>query len=254
MSALSVQAAQSEQLSQERPLVVDLDGTLVRSDMLIETAFSCLGRDPLLLLPILRALLSGKASLKHFVAENAQFAPELLPFDDAVLSKIREAKTLGRKVYLASASDERVVSAIADHLGLFDGILASNATTNLAGSTKAKRLVENFGLAGFDYIGNSRADLPVWDVAEKRIAVRCPPSVIRRLQLSKQGVEVLPSANTPSLNAWLRLLRVHQYSKNALLFVPLITAQAFTSQQYSPNYWRSSRFRFARLLSTYSMT
>ena len=228
MSTLSVDAAQLEQSSRERPLVVDLDGTLVRSDMLIETAFSCLGRDPFLLLTTCRALFSGKASLKHFLAANAEFAPELLPFDDAVLNKIREAKAQGREVYLASASDERVVSAIADYLGLFDGIFSSNAKINLAGNTKAQRLVETFGRAGFDYVGNSHADLPVWQMAEKRLAIRCSPSLLQRLQSSEQEIEVLPSPGGSRLKAWLKLLRVHQYSKNALLFVPLITAQAFS--------------------------
>lgn len=228
MSDFSLSAAQTKQQSRELPLVVDLDGTLLRSDMLIETAFVSLGQNPLSLLAMARALLSGKANLKHFLAMNVDFAPELLPFDDAVLGKIHEAKAQGRKIYLASASSERVVSSIADHLDLFDGIFASDETTNLSGHAKAKRLVEAFGEAGFDYIGNGRADLPIWEKANKKIAIRCSPSVVRRLQSSKQDTEILPSSVKPGLSAWLKLLRVHQYSKNALLFVPLVTAQAFS--------------------------
>jgi 4-hydroxybenzoate polyprenyltransferase/phosphoserine phosphatase len=229
MSTFAIDAAQSEQQSQERPLVVDLDGTLLRSDMLLETAFASFGQNPLSLLAMARALLSGKAGLKHLLAANVDFAPELLPFDDAVLAKIHEAKSRGRKVYLASASSERAVSAVAAHLGLFDGIFASDKTTNLAGNAKAQRLVVTFGEAGFDYIGNGRADLPVWKKANKRIAIRCSPSVVRRLQSPEQGAEILHSPVKPSIGAWLKLLRVHQYSKNALLFVPLVTAQAFST-------------------------
>lgn len=227
MSAFTVHAAQSAQQSRERPLVVDLDGTLLRSDMLLETAFARLGQDPFSFLAIGRALLLGKASLKHFLATNVDFTPELLPYDDAVLAKIREAKAQGREVYLASASNERLVSAVANHLGLFNGIFASNEATNLAGATKAQRLVQAFGEFGFDYIGNDRADLPVWEKADKRIAIRASPSVVRRLRSSERETELLRSAVKPSLSAWVKLLRVHQYSKNVLLFVPLVTAHAF---------------------------
>ncbi len=226
MSGFTEHAAASGQQSLERPLVVDLDGTLVRSDLLLETAFAHIGRDPFSLPAICRALLSGKAGLTHFIATNADFAPELLPFEEAVLSKIREAKGQGRKVYLASASNERLVSIVADHLGLFDGTFASDETINLAGTAKAQRLVHAFGEAGFDYIGNDRADLPVWEKAAKRIAIRCSPSIIPRLQSAGQDTELLYSSVTSTFGAWLKLVRVHQYSKNALLFVPLITAQA----------------------------
>jgi len=228
MSVLSVRAVQTEQQSRERPLVVDLDGTLLRSDMLLETAFACFGQNPFSLLTMFRELLSGKAALKYFLAENAEVAPELLPFDSVVIDRIRDAKEQGRKIYLASASSERVVSAVAQHLGLFDGIFASDKTTNLSGIAKARRLVEAFGDAGFDYIGNGQADLPVWEKACRRIAIRCSSSVVRRLRHSDPDTEVLHSPVKPSLRAWLKLLRVHQYSKNALLFVPLVTAQAFS--------------------------
>jgi 4-hydroxybenzoate polyprenyltransferase len=194
--------------------------------MLLETIFERLGRSPFSLLGICRALLLGKAAVKHFVAADAHFKPELLPFDDAVIAKIREAKAQGRKVYLASASNERVVSAIAEYLGYFDGIFASDQTTNLAGDVKAKQLVQAFGGSGFDYIGNGRADLPVWEKATKRIAVRCSSSVTKYLRSSEMDAELLPSAK-PGFGAWLKLLRLHQYSKNALLFVPLVTAHAF---------------------------
>jgi 4-hydroxybenzoate polyprenyltransferase/phosphoserine phosphatase len=208
------------------PLVVDLDGTLIRTDLLIETAFARLGQDPLAFWAMVRVLPSGKAALKHLLAANADLKPELLPYDHAVLEKIHEAKSAGRKVHLASASHERLVSAIAQHLGLFDGVFASDAASNLSGQTKADRLVRAFGEGGFDYIGNDRADIPVWKKAAARIAIRAPRRVVVQLRGLDGGLEELPSAN-PGLRTWARLLRVYQYSKNGLIFVPIVTAQAF---------------------------
>jgi 4-hydroxybenzoate polyprenyltransferase/phosphoserine phosphatase len=225
MPEFTMEATQSE--ATQRPLVVDLDGTLLRSDLLFETVFNVLGRNPLSFAAIARAAFSGKAGLKQFLAANSDIKPELLPYDDVVLSRIRDAKAAGRKVYLASASNRRLVSAVADHLGIFDGTFFSDGKTNLAGPAKAQVLVDSFGERGFDYIGNGRADLPVWEKAAKRIAIGCPGSVARRLLKSGEDTELLSSSTTTNLNAWLRLLRIHQYSKNILLFVPLVTSQAF---------------------------
>lgn len=211
---------------EERPLVVDLNGTLVRSDLLIETAFSELGQRPQSLFDLLNALLRGKAALKHRLSEPADFDPASLPYDNEVLEQIRTAHAEGRPVYLASASNRRLVGAVADHLGLFTGWFASDETTNLAGEAKAQQLVKNFGERGFDYIGNDAADLPVWAHAAKAIAIRAPAGVARRLARTGAEVEHLSYAR-PTLRTWAKLVRVHQYAKNALIFLPLLAAHLF---------------------------
>ncbi|MFC4171988.1 UbiA family prenyltransferase [Microvirga sp. GCM10011540] len=211
-----------------RPLVVDLDGTLIASDLLIETAFSELGRRPQSLLDMCTALSKGKAALKHRLAEPCEFDPSTLPYDPEVLAIIRQAKEDGRPVYLASASHRRLVEAVADHIGLFTGWFASNETTNLAGVMKAQKLVEIFGERGFDYIGNDAADLPVWEKAAKAIAIRAPAGVMRRLAKGTTEVECLPCSR-PTWRTWAKMLRVHQYAKNALVFAPLLTAHLFTA-------------------------
>ena len=210
-----------------RPLVVDLDGTLVASDLLIETAFSELGRRPRSVIDMVAALSRGKAALKHRLAAPADFDPSLLPYDPEVLAVIRQASVEGRPVYLASASNRRLVEKVADHLGLFAGWFASDETTNLAGIAKAKQLVDAFGERGFDYIGNDAADLPVWDKAARAIAIRTPARVKRRLAKSARDVDHLP-CERPTWRTWAKLLRVHQYAKNALILVPLLTAHLFT--------------------------
>ncbi|WP_410217224.1 UbiA family prenyltransferase [Paracoccus sp. (in: a-proteobacteria)] len=209
-----------------KPLAVDLDGTLIRSDLLIETAFSELGRRPHSLIDMFHALTQGKAALKHRLSKPADFDPSTLPYDERVLDYIRAARAEGRDVYLASASHERLVKAIADHLGLFSGYFASDAETNCGGRVKAQKLTSAFGEGGFDYIGNDSADLPVWEKAGKAIAIRTSDVVTRKLKSTHGDVDVL-QWEKPSLRTWAKLARVHQYPKNALLFLPLVTAHIF---------------------------
>ncbi len=215
-----------------RPLVVDLDGTLIASDLLIETAFSELGRRPQSLFDMLAALSHGKAALKHRLSEPADFDPSTLPYDPEVLALIRQAKAEGRPVYLASASHQRLVERIADHLGEFNGWFASNETTNLAGLRKAQQLVEAFGERGFDYVGNDAADLPVWEKAAKSIAIRTPAGVRKRLAQQCPEAEHLTHAR-PTWRTWAKMMRVHQYAKNALIFLPILAAHLFTVEAFT---------------------
>lgn len=209
-----------------RPLVVDLDGTLIRSDLLIETAFAELGRRPHSAVGMLLAMRQGKSALKDHLSSPEEFDPALLPYDEVVLQYVREARDAGRPVYLASASHERLVSAVADHLGLFEGWFATTKTTNCSGRVKAEILVEAFGDKQFDYIGNDKADLEVWPHAAKALAIRANGRVGKSLARQSDDFEHLHH-DQASWKDWARLMRVHQYAKNALVFVPLITSQVF---------------------------
>lgn len=208
------------------PLVVDLDGTLLRSDLLVESAFAHVGAKPLRAFSLPAALARGKAALKAQIAELTRIDPATLPYDGRVLDLIREARAAGRTVYLASASNELYVESVADHLTLFDGWFASSARENLASELKARRLVEAFGEKGFDYIGNDRADLAVWSAARNCIAVH-PSSGVRRelLKLNSEAFVIEPDGGR--LRAWIKLLRIHQWAKNLLVLVPLLTAHRF---------------------------
>ena len=211
-----------------RPLVVDLDGTLLRSDLLIETAFSELSRNPVSLFEMLSAAMRGKASLKHFLAMRSDIDPSVLPYDPVVLARIYQASAEGRPVYLVSGSNRYLVEAIVRHLGIFTGWRASDESCNLSGEVKAKWLVAQFGERGFDYIGNDAADLSVWARAHKAITVRASAHVARRLARSHTNIEHLANER-PNWQTWARLFRVHQYAKNALVFVPMLTAHQFAS-------------------------
>lgn len=205
------------------PLVVDLDETLVRSDLLVETGIAYLARGPRAWWATGRALLSGKAALKATIARTVQIDPALLPYNPKVLQLIDEARHIGRPVYIASASDESYVAAVATHLGL-DGWFASSATENLLGATKRQRLVETFGVGGFDYVGDSRSDLDVWPAARRAIAVDPSASTQRKLEASHADVSVIRTQDG-GWRAWATLLRPHHWALNGLVFLPMLLAQ-----------------------------
>ncbi|GJD33035.1 Protoheme IX farnesyltransferase [Methylobacterium adhaesivum] len=211
------------------PLVVDLDGTLIRSDLLIESFFAEIGGSPLAALALARAVPRGKAAIKHHLGTAALDVAKL-PYDAAVLDVIAAARAEGRPVYLASASNAVLVEKVARHLGLFDGWFASDASVNLSGTAKADRLVATFGAGGFDYIGNHADDLPVWAKANRAVAVRLASAARRALVALAPEAVFLPETGqdlAARVRAWAKLLRVHQYAKNALVFVPLLMAHRF---------------------------
>jgi 4-hydroxybenzoate polyprenyltransferase/phosphoserine phosphatase len=208
------------------PLVIDLDGTLIRTDLLVESFFAHLGANPLRAFALVSSILGGRARLKAEIAKDTPIEVERLPYDQRVLSLVREARANGRPVYLASASNQRYVRGVAEHLGLFNGWFASTDSHNLSSSAKAKRLVEAFGEKGFDYVGNDRADLPAWSAANRRLAVAPSPSVKAALKAIDPDALVL-EPESGGLRAWIKLLRVHQWAKNCLVFVPVVTSHRF---------------------------
>jgi 4-hydroxybenzoate polyprenyltransferase len=208
------------------PLVVDLDGTLIRSDLFVESTFAYLAGNPRRIGGLLLSLLKGKAALKAKIARGTAIDAAHLPYDERVLGLVRAAREEGRPVYLASASNQRYVLAVFEHLRLFDGWFASDERENLSAGAKARRLVEAFGARAFDYVGNERADLAVWMVARRRIAID-PTAAVRRNLLKLDPEALLLNAPDRRFYAWLKLLRVHQWSKNALVLVPLLTSQHF---------------------------
>ncbi|MDH7944028.1 UbiA family prenyltransferase [Pseudohongiella sp. SYSU M77423] len=206
-----------------RPLVVDLDGTLIHTDMLHESALKVFRESPwsALLLPVW--LLQGKAVLKQRLAQRTAFNAGVLPYNQTLIDWLREQKQLGREIVLCTASDQRFAEAIAEQLGLFDSVLASDGQTNLSGRQKAQALVDRYGEQGFDYAGNSTKDLPVWASAHQAVVVNASTAVTERAQQCARVETVFPPAPT-GIMAWLKVVRAHQWLKNLLLFFPAIAA------------------------------
>ena len=173
----------------------------------------------------------GKAALKAAIAAETPLDASLLPYDEDVLSIIERARRNGRRIYIASASNERYVAAVAAHIGA-DGWFASDHAANLASEAKARRLVEAFGEGGFDYIGNAMADLRVWSSSRLGVAVRPSNSVRRHLPSLGTEVQIIERPQG-QLDAWIKLVRVHQWAKNALVFVPMLTAHRLDAASFA---------------------
>ncbi len=193
----------------EIPLCVDLDGTLLRTDMLHEGMARLLAR-PWLLLVAAFQLLRGRAALKHWLAAHVPLDPALLPYRQDVLTWLRQQKQRGRRLVLATGADQSLAHAVAAHLGIFDEVLASDGYVNLTGRAKADRLVTEFGQGHFDYVGDSETDRPVWAAARRAIRVE-------------------PAAGASKLKAVVKALRVRQWVKNILVFIPLVTSHNWFS-------------------------
>ncbi|MCC8944218.1 UbiA family prenyltransferase [Bradyrhizobium sp. Arg62] len=213
-------------LPRDKPLVVSLDGSLLLTDVLYESFFDILPLGFHANFAALRALANGKAAVKHHLAQAAELDYATLPYNTCVMDLIQEAKARGRKVFLATGANAKHAKAIADHFGIFDGWFASDEMTNLSRSLKAERLTATFGRNGFDYVGNGPSDFPVWEVADIAYGVSLPNSIKSRLVALKGNYVAVDDGNAARWG-WFKALRVHQYVKNLLVFVPLLTSHEF---------------------------
>lgn len=203
------------------PLCVDLDGTLVKSDTLYDSLCILLRQRPLALLQVPFLWWSrGKAAVKAMLASLSPLDAAHLPYNQAVLRFLHEQHDLGRPIYLATGADASLAHRVADHLGLFAGVIASDGATNFVGGRKLRGLSERFPV--FDYIGNATPDLPA--LAAAREAYIANPT--RGLKIGLQGRKIRVADRfqdrRPTFAALIRAIRVHQWAKNILLFFPLL--------------------------------
>ena len=208
------------------PLCVDLDGTLVRSDTLIECLFA-LGRRWQVVKGLVRLLTTGKAAFKQCIMQNAALDPALLPYNVELVEYLCTQKAAGRRLVLATASDLGIARAIADHLQLFDEVIASDGVDNLKGEAKASALVRRFGVKGFTYAGDSRSELVVWSAARSGIIVNATARVAAAARKAVPIEAEIADRSVPA-RAALRAMRPYQWVKNLLVFVPIFTAHAIT--------------------------
>jgi 4-hydroxybenzoate polyprenyltransferase len=210
------------------PVYVDLDGTLLSTDMLWETMWFMLCRDPLDALMLLVWLGRGKAGFKAEIASRVTFNASLLPYRSEVLDYLKTAKQQGRRLVLATASHQSIADPIAEHLGLFDAVLASDDRTNLSGATKLEAIREDSGGAAFEYLGNDTPDVAIW--REAGVATLVQPSrgaVSGTANLSCEVKEI----DVPRLGIGpaIKAMRSYQWVKNALLWIPIFLAHELTN-------------------------
>jgi hypothetical protein len=153
-------AAQSDYAA-PRPLVVDLDGTLVLTDTSVQSASAAFAQDPARAIGAAFMLAAGRAASKRAFARISRPDPAKLAYRGPLLSFLERERKRGRALYLVTGADHQIAQEIADHLGIFTGARGSDGSLNLKGARKRAWLDARF-CHGFDYAGDSAADLPIW--------------------------------------------------------------------------------------------
>jgi 4-hydroxybenzoate polyprenyltransferase len=207
-----------------RIICVDLDGSLVRTDTLVEGLLESL-RNPRDWAGLWRSVLRGRAALKRQLTIRTSLDPALLPYEQTLIDYLQTQRECGRRLVLATAADRMMADGVNAHLKLFDEVIASDGARNLKGPAKSDALVKRFGAGNFTYVGNSRPDLHVWRHAGSAIVVNAPRRLSDKVA-EVTRVERSIDERSPRAASFLKALRPHQWLKNVLVFLPLLTANA----------------------------
>ena len=214
------------------PLCVDLDGTLVRTDTLLESLLRLFKQAPLSL-PLLPVwLLRGRAYFKRQLAARIRLDAATLPYHAEFLAWLREEHGRQRELVLCTAADQEIAQAVARHTGLFSRVLSSDGAENLKSERKRAKLVELFGERGYDYAGDAAADLPVWRSARRAVIVGADGTTRARAARIAE-IERSFDAAGGRLLLWFKALRLHQWVKNLLIFLPVLLAHRLDAQAMS---------------------
>ncbi len=213
------------------PLCVDLDGTLVKSDTLIDSLLVLLRSNPSQALRLPAQVLKGKAAFKAFVTDSVELDVAHLPYNLELLHYLQAERAKGREIYLATGADVRLAQRVADHLGIFTGVLGSDGTTNLTGKNKLDRLRNQLPGGAFDYIGNDSPDLPL--LAHSSEPMVATPSLRLRWKLRAESVQPARTFEQRAhpVRSFIKAIRGHQWAKNALIFFPLLLAHDLRPQR-----------------------
>ena len=217
-------------MNASKVIAVDLDGTLTLTDTLYEAALALIRVKPFMLFVLPFWLIMGVTHLKLKVAENSALDVTKLPYNVPFINWLREQKVGGKKLVLCTAANERIAQAVYEHLDFFDDIIASDAHTNLKSNNKRIALQEKYGEKGYAYAGNSHADIEVWAGASQAIVVNANQTVLAKASQVALVSQTFPS-DSSTVSDWIKALRLHQWLKNLLLFVPLIAAHQFDDIQ-----------------------
>jgi len=208
-------------------LIVDLDGTLVKTDLLVEMFLLALGNNFFSGIFSLFTLRKGRAAFKRKLVNETTLDITALPYNQNVIDYIEERRSRGYKTMLVTASDQLIADKIGQHVQLFDEIHGSNGQVNLKGEKKAQFLIEKIGKQNFAYIGDSAADFAVWEHSNKIITVNVSSKIKRKADNKFKKVEHLDSSQSKLKNL-VKLIRPHQWVKNLLVFIPLLAGHQFT--------------------------
>lgn len=223
----SLELAFCDRAARERPLCVDLDGTLITSDTLYESVLLLFRERPWLILLTPFWVLRGRARFKRAIAEHTQLDPKALPYRAELIAALRSCRAAGRKIVLATAADRSIAEGVARHLGLFDAVYASDGQQNLKATRKRDLLSVTYGDVGFDYVGDSAADRPIFEAATRGYLIGASSRAARE---AKALPELVVVSKRPSwVRALVKELRPHQWAKNALVLLPVVLAAGHAS-------------------------
>ena len=214
-------------------LVVDLDDTLIFSDMLHETFWAAFSNDYRIPIKSVTWLIRGKEKLKNKLGISAEINVENLPYNNDVINYIKKHRKQGGYTALVSASNQAVAEKIAKFLNLFDEVKGSSENLNLKGHAKAKFLITRFGVKNYDYMGDSLNDLPIWKNANKAITVNANSSTIKECEKINSNYHHLKSELSQNIFFnYLKVIRTYQWIKNILVFVPMFAAHQLTKDNF----------------------
>ena len=208
------------------PLCVDLDGTLVKSDTLVDSVLILVRQNPRALLSLPGWLAKGKAAFKRQVTSAVTIDVSHLPYNMPLLEYLQLQHTVGRPLYLATAADRTLADRVSASLGIFAGVLASDGAHNLAGGNKLAAFRARFG-EDFAYIGNARPDLPILTACQTPMVANPDSALMSGLRAAHVVPAHIFRDQQPRPKAWLKAIRLHQWAKNALIFLPLLLAHAW---------------------------
>lgn len=201
------------------PLVLDLDGTLVRTDTLQEQAVALVRHNPFAIFKLIAWVLAGRIILKERLAAAVTLDPELLPVNEELIAFAEQEAAKGRKVVLATAAHAETAKPFLVRFPFISDVFATTGRVNLKGRAKADALKQQFP-QGFDYAGDSSADLAVWKHARNGITVGASPATVRK---ARKATNIVQEFSRPAaLKAFIKCLRPHQWAKNVLVVVPAI--------------------------------
>ena len=210
-------------MNQTTILFVDLDNTLTRSDFFLEPLLRLLRKDPAALFLLPFWLIRGRSYFKQQLSDRITIDVAEIPYDDEVLEYLSAQRKTGRKIVLATASNRVFADQVADHLGLFDDVIASSDDLNIKGKNKLAAIQRYAGDQSFDYLGDSHADIPIWEEINRAFVVSPQIGVLQRLKKRDIPIELIHPA--PAVGSYLNALRPWQWVKNCLVFAPLILAK-----------------------------
>lgn len=209
------------------PLIVDLDETLLRTDTLLEVIAHLGSSDPAKLMVAIGALSKGRPAFKRALTEASDLGISGLPVRADLLAWLQGEKSRGREIHLVTGADQAMADAVAAHFGLFDSATGSADGVNLKGRNKQAFLRQRFP-DGYVYAGDNPADLHVWRDANGIVLAGVSDATRRKAIVLQKPIEAdfTNPATRPGL--WVEALRLHHWTKNLLVFVPLILSGLYS--------------------------